>query len=149
MILFDSNILIHARNLKDKKYKECMRLLEMSARKEIEGAISSQNILEFAAVMHNQAEVFGNINNKITSSFLKNFQSGYLKIIYPNKRTLKVFNELVRTEPSRNSKKVKRKTFDTFLAATMISNNVKDVITYNKKDFEGFSKIRAYHPKDI
>ena len=141
MILFDTNILVYSQNKKDERYSLCQDLIKKSEKKEIDGVISSQNLLEFTSVLINLSKLEKPRKEKDVLKPIKSFESGIFKIIYPSTQTLNFFNKFLA-----DYKTTPRRIFDMFLVATMLSNGVNQILTYNAKDFAQFKEIKAISP---
>lgn len=142
MILFDSNILVYSQNRKDPRCQICLEWLTKTELKQIRGVISLQNINEFTSATLSTQEINKKrIDYAEIAQTNKNFASVF-EIIYPSEITFKIFNELL-TKYSTN----KRKAYDMFLVATMLSNGVRQILTYNTKDFAEFKEIKVISPE--
>ncbi len=142
MILFDTNILVYSQSLKDPRCAPCRKWIKKSENSEIEGVISSQNLVEFVSVMIKTNQILKQkiqIDKYIDA---ENHLQKFLKVIFPNSQTLAMFNHLI-TDKVVCSKKV----FDVFLVATMLSNGVRQILTYNAKDFAEFKEIKVISPE--
>lgn len=141
MILFDSNILVYSQNRNDSRCETCLEWLAKSELKQIQGIISLQNITEFASATLNIQRINKKqINPASIAQTNKNFTLIF-KIVYPSEITFKIFNELLICYPT-----TKRKVYDLFLVATMLSNGVSEILTYNAKDFAQFKEIKVISP---
>lgn len=141
MILFDTNILVYSQNKKDPRYQTCQNWIKKSENQKIQGAISSQNIVEFVSVFINLSKLTHQTKQEDVIKSLASFQSPIMKIIYPTAQTVSIFNQLLiknQTTP--------KKVFDLFLIATMLSNSVKQLLTYNTKDYVQFPEIKTIIP---
>lgn len=141
MILFDTNILVYSQNKKDPRYKICQDWIKKSENQDIQGVISSQNLVEFVSVFINLSKLTRQTKQKDVIKSLDSFQSGILKIIYPTFQTISIFNQLLLKNQT-----TRKKVFDLFLLATMLSNGVKQILTYNSKDYSQFPQIQTIIP---
>ncbi len=146
MILFDTNILVYSQDKDDRRYKISLSWMKKAEKKEVAGIISSQNIVESASVLFNLSRISKTYSDIIIrekiSNILMGFQSGLFNIIYPNHDTIIIFNKLIKQYDL-----TPRKIYDTFLVATMLSNNIREILTFNTADFEKYREIRAIKPE--
>lgn len=62
-------------------------------------------------------------------------------MIYPGPELIEIMIDLLKRH-----KITKQKIFDLQLVATMLSNGVNQIYTYNKKDFLKFKEIKVFNP---
>lgn len=142
MILFDTNILTYSLCEYQREYKTCRDWIERVRSGEIDGVVSSQNITEFCSNMLALIDL-NKIGKRVdVVEAVGRFNEIFSNKIYPNKRTIDVLLKLLK-----GNRTSKRRVFDMFLAATMISNGVEEILTYNTKDFEHFKGIKAIRPE--
>ena len=134
-ILFDTNILVYAHNLDSLYHLKAISLVKAAAEGVLEGVLAQQNLLEFYAIITDHKRVNKPLSSKEASSLIKDYLNSPFKIIFPNQETLKLALSL-----DKDSKG--GEIFDTFLVTTMLSNNVKSIVTVNTKDFKTFPDIK-------
>ncbi len=142
MILFDTNILVYSQLLKDPRSAFCRQWIKKSENHELKGIVSPQNLIEFISVMIKTNRILKKkveINRYVK---VENHLQKFLQVVFPNSQTLTIFNHLI-TDKVASSKKV----FDIFLVATMLSNGVRQILTYNAKDFAEFKEIKVISPE--
>lgn len=127
MIALDTNIIIYAIHFESSHNKAAQSLLKRLATQNTLFALASQTVPESINVLCKYLNLptgraLGAINRVI-----EDFQ---IKIAYPNAQTLSVFSALMKDAGSST------KTFDMFLAATLLSNDIHTLYTFNKKDFQ-------------
>lgn len=138
-ILFDTNILVYNQNMDSPHFELAHLWHQRVVKGEIQGILSSQNILEFTAVMTSSRHLTKPLTPKQVSREISRYQHNHdFGFIYPNEQTVSVFAKLLKRYGLKNS----RQSFDVFLVATMLSNNIKQLLTLNKKDFEMFEEIK-------
>lgn len=138
-ILFDTNILVYNQDKDSQFYKFASSFHRNAIEGKIKPVISSQNLLEFSAIMINPKKIIKPLSQKIVALEMKRYvSSGIFEIIYPNLKTVSVFTGLLKKYKLKNP----RQTFDLFLVATMISNDIFQILTLNRKDFQ-FNEINV------
>lgn len=132
-ILFDTNILVYNQDSDSQFYEQSSLYHQKAIEGKIEAVISSQNLLEFSAIMINPKKITKPMSQKLVALELKKYiDSEVFEIIYPNLKTFPIFTELFTKYRLKNP----RQMFDFFLMATMISNDIFQILTLNKKDFQ-------------
>lgn len=144
MISFDTNILLYSRDKKDPRYKSCRNWLRRVEDHQIEGVTTAQNIVEFISVSIQLARIAHRSDDANILRYSQVYQEDIFRIIYPNANTMIILNQLLQKHHTQA-----RKVFDVFLIATMLSNGVKEILTYNVNDFASFSQIKVIHPENI
>lgn len=134
-ILFDTNILVYAHNLDSPYHLKAISLVRAAIEGVLEAVLAQQNLLEFYAVITDPKRVSKPLSPKEASSLVKDYLNSPFKIIFPDKETLKIAFSF--DEDSKGGE-----IFDTFLVATMLSNNIKSIVTLNTKDFTPFPGIK-------
>jgi predicted nucleic acid-binding protein len=138
-IFLDTNILVHY-SLKDydpDKYKECAKLIELLLNGDYDVFISTQVLREFFAVVTNP--------KYIKKPFPIERANDQIQIFHTDFEVLPVDYTII-TKLIKLTEKYKitgQDVHDTAIVATMIHNNIHNVATYNKKDFEKFKEIRV------
>lgn len=137
-ILFDTNILVYNQDKDSPYYQTAHQWHQEALSGNTKAVLSSQNLLEFAAVMTSHIHLEKPLSPKQTSREISAYQQSQgFEIIYPNSQTVEVFTKLLSKYGLRNA----RQSFDIFLVATMLSNQVYSILTYNIKDFKHFTEI--------
>lgn len=134
-ILIDTNILVYAHNLDSPYHLKAISLIRAAVEGVLEGVLAQQNLLEFYAIITDPKRVSKPLSSKEASSLVKDYLNSPFKIIFPDQESLNLAFSL-----DKDSKG--GKIFDTFLVATMLSNNIKSIVTLNTKDFISFSDIK-------
>lgn len=138
-IFFDTNILIYNQDKSSQFYKIASKWHNKALTGEINAVLSSQNLLEFAAVMTNPNKITHPLTQKYTATEINKYiDTDKFEIIYPNNETLKTFSALLKKYPMKNPRQI----FDLFLVATMISNDLYQILTLNKQDFQ-FKEVKV------
>lgn len=136
LLLFDSNILVYAHNEDSLLHSQAIKLVTRVIKGEIFGSLASQNLLEFYSVITDRRRVADPITPKLASGLINQYLSSPFEIIYPNLNTNKIMIELLKKNEFEDGQ-----IFDVFLIATMLSNNIRRIVTANVKDFKKFDGI--------
>ena len=143
LILGDSNILIHLKNAQSVDHvvtQLAVRILENS------GAIlmyTSQNLAEFWNVCTRVA--VGGLGLSIEEAAARvELVEAHFVFLPESSRTDKIYKDLlVRYRVSGVQ------AHDARLAAVMLSNSVKEILTFDKNDFRRYSEIKVIHPTEV
>ena len=139
MIIFDTNILVYAQNQSDVRYGECRKWVKKVEEGECEGVVSSQNLVQFVTVVNNLSKMKRVAMKHGVEKYCENYRKIF-KIVFPNSETMVTFEKMY--------KKYKgNRIFDLFLVATMISNGVDKILTYNVRDFKDIEEIKVIDPE--
>ena len=140
--LLDTNILIYAADETSPFYQAAKALREKGLRGEILLCICPQVLNEFFATVTNPQRVSNpRTQNEARLEMEKYFFSKNIIKIYPGSDVIeKTLDLLKRYEVTR------QEIFDLQLVATMLSNNVTRLYTYNKDDFVKFKEIEVLSP---
>lgn len=133
--LLDTNILVYAYNQASPFHKRARELILEAVEGKFEAFLAQQNLVEFCNVLSNKFH----ISKASIKKDLLDITSD-ITIINPLPQTLIIFIDLFE-----NSKLISQ-TFDLYLAATMLDNDIHNIITLNNRDFEGIENISALNP---
>ena len=137
-ILFDTNVLVYNQDRDSRLYLKAAKFHQQAISGEIKAVISSQNLLEFTAVMVNPKKIVRPLSQiQVAGEIEKYLKIGYFRVIYPNIDTITSFSFLLKKYQTKNPRKI----FDIFLVATMLSNKIKYILTANAKDFR-FKEVK-------
>jgi predicted nucleic acid-binding protein len=140
-ILFDTNVLLYVQNKQSRFYKSALKWHQKAIVKKIEAVLTPQNITEFLSIITNKKRIEKPLTTTKALLEVEKYQSGIFNFIYPNEQTLVIFKKLVKKYKIRV-----QNIFDTFLVATMLAYGIKNILTYNQKDFTVFKEIRVFQP---
>lgn len=141
----DTNILVHA-SLKDfetEKHLKCQKILKKIINNNYQIFISTQILREFFAIVTNKKYIKKPLPVNVANKQINFFQSNF-EILTVDED---IINRLTKLTEKYNING--QKVHDTTIIATMIEYNIKNIITYNKKDFDFFSEINVTIPEDI
>lgn len=135
-MLIDSNIIIYSVNSSSPKNKIAQEFLVKNRKKLY---IAHQNIFESLRVLtHIKYANPMQINSAVEAV---NGICDALNIIYPQLETHYLALELIE-----RYKLTSNKIFDAYLVATMLSNEIEEIVTDNEKDFEIFEGVKVINP---
>lgn len=133
--LLDTNILIALVDNKNKNHRKAVNFLRGSDKSGLKLVISSQNILELAAVLTNTLKISRIL---VTNTLRKIVVDPKFKIVFPYPLSLEKFVSLLQENPTLHPA-------DLFLIATSITNNVSTFVT-DDRDFIKVKGIKVYNP---
>jgi len=132
--LLDTNILVYAYNQASPFHKKAREIVLDAALGKFEAVVAQQNLIEFCNVLTDQFHIPAPSVKKDLLDITAD-----LSVIHPLPQTILIFADLLT-----NSKK--GQIFDLYLAATMLDNDIDNIITLNNKDFEGVKGIAVFNP---
>ncbi|MGA1874777.1 MAG: type II toxin-antitoxin system VapC family toxin [bacterium] len=140
--LLDTNILVYAADKSSPFYKASLLLREKGLRGELSFCICPQTLTEFFAIVTDFKRVSKPRTQREALSEIEKylFSKNILKI-YPGPEVVEIMIDLLK-----KYKITKQKIFDLQLVATMLSNNINHIYTYNSKDFSMFKEITTLSP---
>ena len=140
--MLDTNILVYSNNKDSEFHSICKSLVERAAKREIEAAVSIQNLIELYAVITDKRRVehpLTPMKAKELIDFYK--ESRGIRIITPVPKTLDTIAKLIEKHSPRA-----QSIFDYLLVATMLDNDVHGIYTANSEHFEHFDSITVINP---
>jgi predicted nucleic acid-binding protein len=141
-ILIDTNVLVYVHQALSPFHAQSKALLEKGLREEILLCVCPQVLIEFYAVITNPKRVTNPVtSDKALIEIKKYFKSRNIYKIFPKGDTLKRTIDLIM-----KYKVTQMDVFDLQLVATMLSNGVKRLSTFNTGDFEKFKEIEVTTP---
>jgi toxin-antitoxin system PIN domain toxin len=142
LALLDSNILIYSHQAHSKFHVPSRDLLEKALKGDLNVCICPQVLMEFYAVITNPKRVTNPVDSKqATMAVMMFLKAKRILKIFPKEDTIDITLNLLEKYSVRD-----RKIFDLQLVATMISNNVTNLYTYNFNDFTEFKEIEVLSP---
>jgi len=139
-VLLDSNVLVYFLNSKSKHHSQANKIFQQVEQGKISACISVQNILEVSAVVTDQRRVENPISHPQLAQQVAHWLEGNrIRLIYPNHLTVALLLEWANQGLIGKAQSV----FDAYLATTMISNNIKTIVTANVGDFKQFPGIEV------
>ncbi len=140
--LLDTNVLVYAADKNSPFFEKSRKLIERGLAGEIDLCISLQSISEFFAVITDPKRVDNpRTQEEAVTEIKKYLRSRMIRKIYPGPETSEAMVDLLERYLVK-----KQEIFDLQLVATMLSNQVKQIFTFNKEDFLKISDIEVMEP---
>lgn len=126
--LLDTNILVYSLNKQSSFYLKVCGLLQGGQWNTTNFVIAQQNLIELVSVLCKMYKI--SIKDALADAkrFAVNFE-----VINPMPTTFMTYARLITNARNRLHP------FDAYLVATMLDNNIKRIITANKKDFQNLN----------
>lgn len=131
----DTNILIYAADKSSIFNKKSSKIFVEIAKGNIKGVITPQNIFEYISVVTSKKQIPKPVSVNTALVDIETYIATGLNVIYPQQESWRRAFELIK-----KAQISKQKVFDVYLAATLIDNGVKFIITANTSDFEFLGK---------
>lgn len=142
LVLVDSNILIYATQAEAPQYLAAKTVRDQGLTGRISACISPQVLAEFFAVVTNPKRVSAPLTRDEAIAEVKKYhQAKKLVKVYPGTHIVRRMLSLLE-----RYKVTGIHIHDLHLVATMLENGVKNVYTFNTKEFALFSEIETYEP---
>ncbi len=128
----DTNILVYYLDRDSPFHQECRENLKRLVESQ-RAVLTQQNLVELAVVLTRRG-----ISPEQTEIYVRSFTDS-IPVVRPTLTTMKVFLSLL--------KKTLKKgivLFDLYFAATLISNQVNILYTYNQKDFSNIKELKMW-----
>jgi predicted nucleic acid-binding protein len=140
--LLDTNVLVYAADVNSPFFERSRSLLERALAGESDLCVSLQNLSEFFAIVTDRKRVDNPRTQEEALEELKKYlQSERIGKIYQDSATGEVMLDLMKRYPIK-----RQEIFDLQLVATMLSNRVNRIYTFNRDDFLKFSEIEVLEP---
>lgn len=136
--LFDTNILVYALDVHSSRYKIAKDFIDNVINGKIEGVLAQQNIIELTNVLIKKLGVEKKSGLQIVHTYAS---KSNFNIITPQITTHNRFLNLCLELENR-----RKQFFDLYLAATMLDNEVNQIVTANDEDFTDIPGIKAINP---
>lgn len=134
-ILFDTNVLVYAKDQPSSFHNKAVRFLD-----NYEGEIytTSKNLTEYLV-----ATTRGDTPISPLSEALEDIDDfiNVFSILYPDKKSYQKLLQLL-TQHQHRGKKI----HDYEIAAIALVNNIKQIATFNEKDFSGIAGVQVINP---
>ena len=125
-LVLDTNILVYGLNEESRYFDKIREVLESN---QYSFFITTKTISEFVSVL-SKLKRYDVLENELPT-ILNQF-----KIIFPGKRSVDIFQELVK-----KYKPVGNRVFDIEIVSIMLSKKIKKLFTFNIKDFKDVEEI--------
>lgn len=139
----DTNVLVYAADTTAEFHEPSRRLRERGFRGEVPLAVSPQVLMEFFAVVTNPRRVTNPRSpQEARAEIEKYIRAGTIRKIYPHEDIVERMLTLLQQYPQ----VARQEVFDLYLVATMLSNGVSRIYTYNQEHFRRFEGIEVLTP---
>ncbi|MHB1687978.1 MAG: type II toxin-antitoxin system VapC family toxin [Ignavibacteriaceae bacterium] len=143
--LVDANVLVYAINENAKQHAASLKLVESGLNGEIPVCFTPQVFSEFFATVTNRKQITSVLSREKALSEIEDyFLKGESDLVFVHRGTLDKIIELLKKYPV-NAQDI----FDLQLVATMLSNNITRIYTYNEKDFSKYAEIEVLNPESV
>jgi len=142
MALLDSNILVYGHQTLSGFHQQARALLGKGLDGEIRVCVCPQVLMEFFAVITNPRRVTAPVSpRKATAEVEKYLRADTIDMIHPMNETINYTLDILRRYPVKAAE-----VFDAQLVATMLSNGVTHLYTFNLDHFKRFKEITLLIP---
>ena len=142
LAMVDTNVLVYAADQTSPFHEPSRQLRDQGMTGAVALALSPQVLLEFFAVITNPKRVLQPRSPKEAREEIEKYlQARQIRKIYPGPDILDRILALLQTYEVR-----RQEVFDVYLAATMLTNNVTRIYTYNREHFEKFTELAVFTP---
>jgi len=140
--LLDSNILVYAADTTSPYHQESRDLRKRGLKGELILSVCPQVLSEFYAVITDKKRVNDpRTREEALLEIEKYMNSRNIFKIYPSTETMKNMVDLIKQHQI-----TKQRIFDLQLVATILSNNINSIYTYNQEHFSEFEEIQVLTP---
>lgn len=140
--LLDTNILVYAANEDAPFHGPAQTLRDRGLRGELQLCVASQVLFEFFAVITDSRRIDAPLSCRDAAGEIEMYyHAPQITKIYPGADTIPLATDLMR-----RNEVTRQDIFDLYLVATMLSNNITRLYTYNRADFSRFQEIEVLTP---
>jgi len=144
-ILIDTNVLIYATDILSPFHILSQRVRDQGLVGSFVACITPQVLNEFFAVLTSSKRVQSpRLPEEAFREVEKYYDAESLLKVFPNEETFKYLGELFQTHTVSQ-----QRIFDLYLIATMVSNNVTQICTYNLDHFLPYEQIEVFSPEAL
>jgi uncharacterized protein len=141
--LLDTNILVYAADASSAFHADAKALRDRGLQGELSLVLSPQVLLEFFAVTTNPRRVSNPRSPQEAMDEVEKYRAaGTIQKIFPGDDIL----ERVQTLWHQHPQVTRQEIFDLHLVATMLTNGVTRIYTYNTQDFASYTEITVLTP---
>ena len=145
LCLVDTNVLIYAADEMSPLHHEASILRDKGTRGEVPLCVTPQVLAEYFAIITDPKRVKqARTQLEAVMEIKKYFDTRQIAKILPNEITFPKFLELLAKYPVKG-----QEIFDLQLVATMLSNGISRIYTYNKNDFTKYQEIEVLSPDAV
>lgn len=143
-LLLDTNVLVYAHNQDSPLHNQSLSLIKGVVTGQFRGVLAQQNLLEFYSIITDKRRIAKPLSPLQAQEILGDYLKLPFEIIFPNRETIGKLSVLCGKNKIKNGQ-----VFDAYLVATMLSHQIKHIITANTKDFKMFSEIKVWGIDDF
>lgn len=143
-LLLDTNVLVYAHNQDSPFHSKSLSLVKRAIEGQFKGILAQQNLAEFYSVITDQRRIDSPLSPLKAQEIFEDYLKLPFRIIVPNQETIKILSMLCQKKRITNGQ-----IFDAYLVATMLSNQIKHIVTANVKDFKSFTGIKVLSLEDF
>ncbi len=132
----DTNVLFYFLNKDNPFHEEVRNTLPILVQNQW-AVITQQNLIELSAVLTRRG-----LRIEEAEMYLRSFAE-VIPVLRPTHATIEIFLKQIKKRSVKGAK-----VFDIYLVATLLSNKVTTLYTYNEKDFIEIEEISLWKPKE-
>lgn len=142
LALLDTNILVYAADHLSPFHAACKELRDRGRRGEVALCLTPQVLVEFYAVVTDPRRVQQPLSpEEARGEIMLYLRDPRMKKIYPGPDIVERVADLIERYGIR-----RQEIFDALIVATMLSNDVKNIYTYDREGFSRFGEIEILCP---
>jgi len=134
MVGIDTNVLLYSLD-SDSPFHEESREALAALVQEQSAVLTQQNLVELAVALTRRG-----VEPETAESCLRDF-SAAMPVLRPTNESLELFMKHLKASLIKGLR-----LFDLYLAATLMSNGIDLIYTYNERDFQGIEGLRIWRP---
>ena len=143
-LLLDTNVLVYAHNQDSPFHSKSLSLVKGAIEGQFSGILAQQNLVEFYSVITDQRRITNPLPPLKAQEIFEDYLRLPFRIIVPNQETIKILSMFCQKKAVKNGQ-----VFDAYLVATMLSNQIKHIVTVNVNDFKSFTEIKVLSIEDF
>ena len=145
-VFLDTNVLIYQtfEDFDKEMHEEACNTLKYLSENEYTIYISSQVLREFFAIATNEKFFERPLSIEEAVSKRKEFENSFT-VLYDSDSSISLLNEMVLKYQIK-----KQDIHDANIVATMVANNIKEIFSFNSKDFSDYDEVNLFEiPSEI
>ena len=139
--LIDSNVIVYAYDVTSQFHDISEEIINYALNGRLYSAICDKNLFEFYAVVTIPKRVMNPIQPDEACSIISILLNSKIKIYNSDIETIQITLDLLRKHQIKS-----QKVFDIAISGIMIKNKIKNIITFNDKDFVKIKEINVINP---
>ncbi|MFH1049635.1 MAG: type II toxin-antitoxin system VapC family toxin [bacterium] len=134
--LIDTNVIVYALDKESQYHIKSKDIFENAMNGVIKAVIADKSLFELFAIITDEKRVNNPVSVSKATEIIELILDSSIGILYSSESSLTKTLEM-----SKKYKIKKQNIFDLVLIGIMLSNNIKQILTYNKKDFAQIKEI--------